>query len=170
MNSDSYDSTTTTLPASLHSVSSSPAPSRPTSPRPTSPQQTSPQQTSPTQTSFVEDLSSDDCDIIEFNFNFIIRQCNEKTKPAKWESFKVYTLIEFEDEILELVQDQFDPLIRKKDYIVIYKSSINGMGTQLTEEKCWKKFLSDYQRFLSNRKELFVIVEINEKKNKRKKR
>lgn len=44
------------------------------------------------------------------------------------------------------------------------------MGTQLTEEKCWKKFLSDYQRFLSNRKELFVIVEINEKKNKRKKR
>lgn len=153
-NTDSYDSTTTPLP--------------------TSPLSTSPLPTSPIQTSITEDSiysSSDyDCDITEFNFNFIIRPCGEKARPAKWESFKTLTLIEFEDEILELVQNQFDPFIRKKDYIIIYKSSIQGIGVQLIDEKCWKKFLLEYQKIISIGKELFVIVEIKEKRNKRKKR
>ncbi|CAB4374948.1 unnamed protein product [Rhizophagus irregularis] len=157
LNLDPYDSTTTTLPASSH----------PTSPILISPLSTSPP-SSPTHAEDSTYSSSDyDCYITEFNFNFIIRPCNEKARPAKWESFKVFTFIEFEDEILELVQNQFDTFIKKDNYIIIYKSSIHGMGTQLIDERCWKKFLLDYQKILSSKKELFVIVEIKEKRNKR---
>jgi hypothetical protein len=95
---DPYDSTTITLPASSH----------PISPILISLLLTS-LLSSPTHASFTKDStysSSDyDCDITEFNFNFIIRPCNKKARPAKWKSFKVFTFIEFEDEILELVQN-----------------------------------------------------------------
>ncbi|GET01198.1 hypothetical protein GLOIN_2v1772564 [Rhizophagus clarus] len=98
--------TTTTLPVSSHSTSSiiiSPSTSSPS--------------TSPIHVSFTEDSmysSSDyDCDITELNFNFIIRSCNEKARPAKWESFKIFIFTEFEDKILELIQDQFASFIKK---------------------------------------------------------
>jgi hypothetical protein len=149
---DSSSNTTTPVPAS-----SSPTPASSTP-------------ASPMEPFLIEDSSNDEYDITEFNFKFIIRPCNEKARPAKWESFKALTLVEFEDEVLDLVQNQFDPFIRKKDYIIIYKSSMHGMGIQLTDEKCWKKFLPEYQKILSNEKELFIIIEIKEKRNKRKKR
>ncbi|GBC45007.2 hypothetical protein GLOIN_2v1772564 [Rhizophagus irregularis DAOM 181602=DAOM 197198] len=130
LNLDPYDSTTTTLPASSHS----------TSPILISPLSTSPP-SSPTHAEDSTYSSSDyDCDITEFNFNFIIRPCNEKARPAKWESFKVFTFIEFEDEILELVQNQFDTFIKKDNYIIIYKSSIHGMEIK---EKRNKRLKSD---------------------------
>ncbi|PKY28199.1 hypothetical protein RhiirB3_444246 [Rhizophagus irregularis] len=110
-----YNSTTTTLLASSHLTSSILI----------SPLSTSPP-SSPTHAEDSTYSSSDyDCNITEFNFNFIIRPCNEKARPAKWEFFKVFTFIEFEDEILELF------------------NTWNG------------------------KKELFVIVEIKEKRNKR---
>ena len=68
------------------------------------------------------------------------------------------------------MQNQFDPFIRKNNYIIIYKSSIYRMGIQLIDEKCWKKFLLKYQKILSNKKELLIIVKIKEKNNKRKQR
>ncbi|GBB91039.1 hypothetical protein RclHR1_18130003 [Rhizophagus clarus] len=73
--------TTTTLPVSSHSTSSiiiSPSTSSPS--------------TSPIHVSFTEDSmysSSDyDCDITELNFNFIIRSCNEKARPANDADFE----------------------------------------------------------------------------------
>ncbi|PKY60044.1 hypothetical protein RhiirA4_483298 [Rhizophagus irregularis] len=147
LNLDPYDSTTTTLLASSHPTSSILISLLSTSPP-----------SSPTHAEDSIYSSSDyNCDITEFNFNFIIRSCNEKARPAKWESFKVFTFIEFEDEILELVQNQFDTFIKKDNYIIIYKSSIHRMGTQLIDERCWKKFLLDHQKILSSKKELFVI-------------
>jgi len=85
--------------------------------------------TSPSSQNITEDSvysssdHDDDDDITEFNFKLIIKSCDGKARPAKWESFEALSLTEFEDEILELVQDQFDPLLRKKDYTIIYKQS-----------------------------------------------
>ena len=72
---------------------------------------------------------------------------------------------------MELVQNQFDPFIRKRDYVIIYKqSSSHGTGTLLVDESDWKKFLPDYKRILSVKKDLIIIVEIKEKNNKKKRR
>jgi len=156
------ESTQNALPTSL--------PTSPSSPSSTLPL-TSPSTSPPILTEDSIYSSSDyDCDVMEFNFKLIIKSHDGKAKPAKWESFKALTLTEFEDEVLELMQNQFDPFMRKNDYIIIYKSSMYGMGTQLIDEKCWKKFLLEYQKILSNKKELLIIVEIKEKNNKRKQR
>ncbi|CAB5359874.1 unnamed protein product [Rhizophagus irregularis] len=72
LNLDPYNSTTTTLLASSHLTSSILI----------SPLSTSPP-SSPTHAEDSTYSSSDyDCNITEFNFNFIIRPCNEKARPA----------------------------------------------------------------------------------------
>lgn len=130
---------------------------------------TSPSSQNITEDSVYSDSDYDD-DITEFNFKLIIKPVG-KAKPAKWESFEALSLTEFEDEILELVQNQHDPLIRKSDYMIIYKqSSSHGAGTLLADEKDWKRFLPDYKKILSIKKDLIVIIEIKEKDNKMKRR
>jgi hypothetical protein len=116
--------------------------------------------------------SSDyDDDIAEFNFKLVIKPYDGKARPAKWESFEALSLTEFEDEILELVQNQFDPLLRKNDYTIIYKqSSSHGTGILLVDEKDWKKFLPEYKRILFIKKDLIITIEIKEKNKKRKQR
>lgn len=133
--------------------------------------------TSPSSQNITEDSiysssdHDDDDDITEFNFKLIIKPNDGKAKPAKWESFEALSLIEFEDEILELVQNQYDPFMRKSDYIIIYKqNSSHGAGTLLMDEKDWKKFLLDYKKILFTKKDLLIIAEIKEKNNKIKKR
>lgn len=123
-----------------------------------------------TEDSVYSDSDHDD-DIIEFNFKLVIKPDVGKAKPAKWESFEALSLAEFEDEILELVQNQHDHLIRKSDYTVIYKqSSSHGAGTLLADEKDWRRFLPDYKKILSIKKDLIIIIEIKEKSNKIKRR
>lgn len=137
-----------------------------------------PLSTSPSSQNITEDsiYSSDsdhdnDNDITEFNFKLVIKPYDEKARPAKWESFEVLSLTEFEDEILELVQDQFDPFVRKNDYSIIYKqSSSHGTGTLLVDEKDWKKFLPEYKRILSIKKDLIITIQIKEKYDKTKRR
>jgi len=66
----------------------------------------------------------------------IIKPYEGKFRPAKWKLFEVLSLIKFEDEILELVQNQFDPFVRKNNYIIIYKqSSSYEIGILLVNEK-----------------------------------
>jgi hypothetical protein len=123
-----------------------------------------------TEDSVYSDSDHDD-DIIEFNFKLVINPGVGKVKPAKWESFEALSLTEFEDEILELVQNQHDHLIRKNDYIIIYKqSSSHGAGTLLADEKDWRRFLPDYKKILSIKKDLIIIIEIKEKNDKIKRR
>jgi hypothetical protein len=154
-NSDSYDSTS--LPTSpLSSIS------------PTSPMSPTLSSQNITEDS-IYSSSDHDNDITEFNFKLSIKPFEGKSRPAKWESFEVFSLIEFEDEILELVQNQFDAFIRKSDYTIIYKqNSSHGAGTLLTDEKDWKRFLLDYKKILSNKKDLMIIIEMQEKINKKK--
>jgi len=114
---------------------------------------------------------NDDNDIIEFKFKLVIKTWDGKSRPAKWESFEALSLTEFEDEILDLVQNQYDPFIRKDGYNIIYKqSSSHGTGTLLVDEKDWKNFLPDYKKILSIKKDLMIIAEIKEKSNKTKRR
>ena len=128
---------------------------------------TSPSSQNITEDSVYSDSDHDD-DIMEFNFKLIIKPDVGKAKPAKWESFEALSLTEFEDEILELVQNQHDHLIRKNDYTIIYKqSSSHGAGTLLADEKDWRRFLPDYKKILSIKKDLIIIIEIKEKSKKR---
>ena len=90
---------------------------------------TSPSSQNVTEDSVYSDSDYDD-DIIEFNFKLIIKPDVGKAKPAKWESFEALSLTEFEDEILELVQNQHDHLIRKNDYTIIYKQSSSVCHTK----------------------------------------
>jgi hypothetical protein len=131
---------------------------------------TSPSSQNMTEDSVYSDSDHDD-DIIEFNFKLVIKPGVGKAKPAKWESFEALSLTEFEDEILELVQNQHDPLIRKNDYTIIYKqNSSHGAGTLIADEKDWRRFLPDYKKILSIKKDLLIIIEIKEKSNKIKRR
>ncbi|RGB23777.1 hypothetical protein C1646_774031 [Rhizophagus diaphanus] len=96
LNLDPYDSTTTTLPASSH----------PTSLILISPLSTSP----PSSLTHAEDStysSSDyDCDITEFNFNFIIRPCNEKARPANKK--ELFIIIEIKEKRNKRLKSDID--------------------------------------------------------------
>ncbi len=89
----------------------------------------------------------------------IIKSYKRKFRSVKWKSFEALSLIEFENEILELIQNQFDFFVRKNDYIIIYKqSSSYKIEILLVDEKEWKKFLLDYKRILSIKKDLMIIT------------
>jgi hypothetical protein len=54
-------------------------------------------------------------------------------------------LTEFGDEIL---QNQYDPLMKKDEYTIIYKqSSSHGTRTMLLDEKDWKNFYQITKKF-----------------------
>jgi hypothetical protein len=132
---------------------------------------TSPSSQNVTEDSVYSDSDYDDNEVIEFNFKLVIRPHDGKSRPAKWESFKALSLTEFEDEVLDLVQNQYDPLIKKDEYTIIYKqSSSHETGILLLDDNDWKNFLPDYKKILSAGKDLMIIIEIKEKSNKTKRR
>lgn len=132
---------------------------------------TSPSSQNITEDSVHSDSDCDNSDITEFKFKLVIKPYDGKARPAKWVSFKVLSLTEFEDEILDLVQNQYNSLMRKDEYTIIYKqSSSHGTGILLLDEKDWKNFLPEYKKILFAGKDLMIIIEIKEKSNKTKRR
>ena len=101
----------------------------------------------------------------EISFKLIIKQERESS-AAKWEAISQTTFKNFKKELNLLIQTQLDKWIGYDDYIVSYKLGKEaGSGTQLTDEKDWNRFLTEYHKFSSKKKELVIFTSIKSRKN-----
>src|SRR6266496_375001 len=101
----------------------------------------------------------------EISFKLIIKQERESS-AAKWEAISQTTFKNFKKELNLLIQTQLDKWIGYDDYIVSYKLGKEaGSGTQLTDEKDWNRFLTEYHKFSSKKKELLIFASIKSRKN-----
>src|ERR1700722_741762 len=104
----------------------------------------------------------------EISFKLIIKQERESS-AAKWEAISQTTFKNFKKELNLLIQTQLDKWIGYDDYIVSYKLGKEaGSGTQLTDEKDWNRFLTEYHKFYSKKKELLIFASIKSRKNDKK--
>lgn len=112
------------------------------------------------------DVEEEPEDIIpEISFKLIIKQERDYS-AAKWESISQTTFKNFKKELNILIQTQLDKWIEYDDYIVSYKlGKETGSGTQLTDEKDWNRFLTEYYKFYSKKKELVIFASIKSQKN-----
>ncbi|CAB4391920.1 unnamed protein product [Rhizophagus irregularis] len=85
-------------------------------------------------------------------------------------------LSENEDSIdldtIKLIQEQFeDQIILRDEYNVAYKQEKEiGPGTQLTNKKDWEIFLKEYERIISNKRVLLILVKMKKNPNTKKTR
>jgi len=101
----------------------------------------------------------------EISFKLIIKQERESS-AAKWGVISQTTFKNFKRELNLLIQTQLDKWIGYSDYIVSYKLGKEaGSGTQLTDEKDWDRFLTEYHKFYSKKKELVIFASIKSRKN-----
>lgn len=101
----------------------------------------------------------------EISFKLIIKQERESS-AAKWEAISQTTFKNFRRELNLLIQAQMDKWVEYNDYIVSYKlGKETGSGTQLTDERDWNRFLTEYHEFCSKRKELVIFASIKSRKN-----
>jgi hypothetical protein len=99
----------------------------------------------------------------EISFKLIIKQ-EKESSAAKWESISQITFKNFKKELNLLIQTQLDKWLEYDDYIVSYKlGRETGSGTQLTDEKDWNRFLTEYHKF--KKKELVIFASIKSRKN-----
>ena len=64
------------------------------------------------------------------------------------------------------IQQQLDQWIERDDYIITYKQvNDKNLGTQLSDEKDWEKFLLEYQNTISQKKEMMVLATIKFNEN-----
>lgn len=100
----------------------------------------------------------------EISFKLIIKQ-EKECSAAKWESISQTTFKNFKKELNLLIQTQLDKWLGyDDDYIVSYKlGRETGSGTQLTDEKDWNRFLTEYHKF--KKKELVIFASIKSRKN-----
>ncbi|CAG8674301.1 5631_t:CDS:2 [Rhizophagus irregularis] len=76
------------------------------------------------------------------------------------------TFKDFRKKLNLLVQNQLDKWVRYDDYIVSYKlGKETGSGIQLTDERDWIRFLTEYNKFHSKKKELVIFASIKSRKN-----
>jgi hypothetical protein len=100
----------------------------------------------------------------EISFKLIIKQ-EKESSAAKWESVSQTTFKNFKRELNLLIQSQLDKWVGYDDYIVSYKlGRETGSGTQLTDEKDWNRFLTEYHKF-KKKKELVIFASIKSQKN-----
>ncbi|POG80797.1 hypothetical protein GLOIN_2v1764044 [Rhizophagus irregularis DAOM 181602=DAOM 197198] len=87
----------------------------------------------------------------EISFKLIIKQERESSAAAISQT----TFKDFRKKLNLLVQNQLDKWVRYDDYIVSYKlGKETGSGIQLTDERDWIRFLTEYNKFHSKKKEL----------------
>src|SRR4051812_19715491 len=99
----------------------------------------------------------------EISFKLIIKQ-EKESSAAKWESISQITFKNFKKKLNLLIQTQLDKWLEYDDYIVSYKlGRETGSGTQLTDEKDWNRFLTEYHKF--KKKELVIFASIKSRKN-----
>jgi hypothetical protein len=99
----------------------------------------------------------------EISFKLIIKQ-EKESSAAKWESISQTTFKNFRKELNLLIQTQLDKWLGYNDYIVSYKlGRETGSGTQLTDEKDWNRFLTEYHKY--KKKELVIFASIKSRKN-----
>lgn len=64
------------------------------------------------------------------------------------------------------IQQQVDQWIESDDYIITYKQvNDKSLGTQLSDERDWEKFLLEYQNTISRKKEMIVLTTIRFNEN-----
>lgn len=104
----------------------------------------------------------------ELKFKLILKFPDGKCYLAKWEYIMAKNFHKFKGDLEVLVQSQFDDqIIFQDDYIVSYKhEKENGLGTQLANVRDWTEFLKEYDRMVSSKKTLVIIV-TKKKSNKR---
>ena len=105
----------------------------------------------------------------EIKFKLILKFSDGKCKPAKWKSIMVEDFYDFKNGLENLVQSQLeDQVIFQDDYTVSYKhEKESGLGTQLASTSDWKEFLKEYERIISGKKVLKIIITMKKKPNKR---
>ncbi|EXX72108.1 hypothetical protein RirG_072390 [Rhizophagus irregularis DAOM 197198w] len=98
----------------------------------------------------------------EISFKLIIKQERESSAAAISQT----TFKDFRKKLNLLVQNQLDKWVRYDDYIVSYKlGKETGSGIQLTDERDWIRFLTEYNKFHSKKKELVIFASIKSRKN-----
>ncbi|PKK61668.1 hypothetical protein RhiirC2_791470, partial [Rhizophagus irregularis] len=109
---------------------------------------------------------------IEVNFKLIIKAVDGKCNAAKWETIIAIDLQEFKNKLDRLIQEQFeDQIILRDEYNVAYKQEKEiGPGTQLTNKKDWEIFLKEYERIISNKRVLLILVKMKKNPNTKKTR
>jgi len=102
----------------------------------------------------------------EINFKLIIKTSEGKSKFARFSKSEATTLFEFEDDVEELVQDQWETAVARKEYNLSYKKSkTNDIGIGLFDEDDWERFLNEYKSIAINRKVLEIIVTMKARKD-----
>ncbi|CAB4381739.1 unnamed protein product [Rhizophagus irregularis] len=109
---------------------------------------------------------------IEVNFKLIIKAVDGKCNAAKWETIIAIDLQEFKNKLDRLIQEQFeDQIILRDEYNVAYKQEKEiEPGTQLTNKKDWEIFLKEYERIISNKRVLLILVKMKKNPNTKKTR
>jgi len=113
-----------------------------------------------------EDESSEGNNTVpEISFKLVINQ-KGKNSPAKWIVIQKSILRDFLKDLNVYIQQQLDQWIEYDDYIVTYKQvNDKSLGTQLSDEKDWEKFLLEYQNMISRKKEMMVFATIKFNEN-----
>jgi hypothetical protein len=101
----------------------------------------------------------------EISFKLIIKQEKENS-AAKWEVINLTTFKVFKKELNFLIQNQLDRWVIYDDYIVSYKLGREaGSGTQLSDERDWKRFLAECQKSNLKKKEIIILATFKSRKN-----
>ena len=109
--------------------------------------------------------SEEDNTVPEISFKLVINQ-KGKNGPAKWIVIQKSILRDFLKDLNVYIQQQLDKWIEHDDYIVTYKQvNDKSLGTQLSDEKDWEKFLLEYQSMISRKKEMMVFATIKFNEN-----
>jgi len=101
----------------------------------------------------------------EISFKLIIKQ-EKESSAAKWETINQTTFKDFRKELNFLIQNQLDKWVVYDDYIVSYKlGRETGLGTQLSDERDWERFLTEYQKSSIKKKEMMIFAAFKSRKN-----
>ena len=105
----------------------------------------------------------------EISFKLIIKQ-EKESSVAKWEVINLTTFKDFKKELNFLIQNQLDRWVTYDDYVISYKLGREaGSGTQLSDERDWKRFLIEYRKSSLKKKEIMILATFKSRKidNKR---
>jgi hypothetical protein len=101
----------------------------------------------------------------EISFKLIIKQ-EKESSAAKWEVINLTTFKDFKKELNFLIQNQLDRWVTYDDYIISYKLGREaGSGTQLSDERDWERFLTEYQKSSLKKKEIMILATFKSRKN-----
>lgn len=99
----------------------------------------------------------------EISFKLIIKQERESS-VAKWEAINQTTFKDFKRKLNLLILTQLDKWVGYDEYIVSYKlKKETGSGTQLMDERDWKRFITEYHN--SKKKETMIFATFKPSKN-----